>query len=169
MKKINIFLCIATILFVFTGVQKSQADTKLVPNRSYVKKPDLTVSITINSTPFKNREGIQCYWVRPIFTITNIGQSTARNFECFIWHKYQSNTWMEGNGAGPYQSLAPGKTITIDNPILVLGWCVNEKDWSPAYRIKVDTKNTVNESNEKNNVAEKTFLSIHKTSTLQKQ
>jgi hypothetical protein len=170
MKKIYILLCVAAILFIFTGVQKSQAEMKIKPTRTYIKKPDLVAVITfVDVKTYKNSAGIQCYEFRPIFTITNKGQSTARNFEYSMEYTYKSNTWMVGTPGRHFERLAAGKTITIDNPIDARRWCVNETNWRPAFRIKVDTKNAVAESDEKNNVAEKTFLSIPRTKTLQRR
>ena len=166
MKKIYILLCIAAILFIFTNVQKSQAEIELKPTRSYVKRADLVAGITFKYQK-KDVESTQCYTLAPNITIINIGQSTACNFTCVVSYKYKSDTWKPVH-ISFYKTLLAGEAKKIIIPHEMY-WCPNGRYPRPSVRVKVDTKNAVAESDENNNVAEKTFLSIPKTKTLQRR
>ncbi len=122
--------------------------------------PDLRVTARIIKVEkFRNAKGVQCYGIRPYFTITNNGGTVARNFRYEIeWNANPAHTWqiytLKNN-----VSLGPNNTISIDgsSPVWNLPWCVDEHDWTPGWRITVDTENSVRETNENNNTAVKYF------------
>jgi hypothetical protein len=124
---------------------------------------DLVVTVKFAQVVnYKNSSGIQCYSPRPIFTIKNTGQTTAKGFDYVIeWKLNPNHVWQMYTG-GQNITLAGGATKTIDgnNPVWDQPWCVNETNWKPGWRIKADTKNVVTESNENNNVAEKIYTPL---------
>ena len=163
MKRISMFLCMAAIFFLFTGVQESHAVSKDQVALPAVKPgpPDLTATVAFaDVVEYKNPKGVYCYSPRPRFTITNKGQSMASNFKYVIeWKNNPSHIWQVYTGSNPTISLGPGKTKTIDgnNAVWDQYWCVDEPDWKAGWRIQVDTTNVVEESNENNNVATKIY------------
>lgn len=152
-RAINMVVFMALIGFC-TNLWGAQYGSK--PSVNVSPPPDLTVTAKIIKVEkFKNSKGIQCYGIRPYFTITNNGGSVARNFRYEIeWNYNPTHTWqiytVQNN-----VFLGPGNTITIDGsgPVWNLPWCADEHDWTPGWRIRVDTGNVVSESNEQNNSA----------------
>lgn len=185
MKKTIILACVAAFFIFFIGIQEGLAVMKQAPAASPAKqqvqtppavkqkeqvaspikqeKPDLTVTVKFVHTETWTREdGSQCYSPRPEFTIKNRGRSDANNFDYKIeWKLGPGNTWQVYSTSNPSVplSLAPGATETINGnqPTWDQPWCTDKPDWIPGWRISVDTKNGVAESNENNNVAEKMY------------
>jgi len=102
-------------------------------------------------------------WLASVWaTITNSGQSAANNFDYIIeWKLGPGNTWQVYSSSNPSVplSLAPGanQIINGNQPTWDQPWCTDKPDWIPGWRISVDTKGAVAESNENNNGAEKMF------------
>lgn len=185
MKKTIILACVAAFFLFSIGIQEGMAVMIQAPAVSPIKqqtpavstvkqkehvaspvrqeKPDLTVKVKFVHTETWTREdGTKCYSPRPEFTITNRGQKDAKNFDYLIeWKLGPNNTWSvytSSNASVPL-SLAPGanQIINGNQPTWDQPWCTDKPDWIPGWRISVDTKNVVAESNENNNVAEKMF------------
>lgn len=171
MKKIIMLLCVVASFLFFDGIQTSYAVLKQAPPVSAVKPeaiakqppPDLAVSVKfVHIETWARDDGTKCYSPRPEFTITNRGQSDADNFDYIIeWKLGPGHTWQIYTSSNPTISLKAGAKHTINgnNGAWEQPWCTNQNDWRPGWRISVDTKNTVAESNETNNVAEKMFES----------
>ena len=125
------------------------------PGTSWKQLPDLTATANISTMQmYKNPQGVQCYAIRPIFTITNKGAAAAANFRYEIeWNYNPSHSWQTYT-AKSNVSLDPGKTIQIkgSTPAWNLPWCQGEQ-WTPGWRIRVDTWHAVSETNEQNNDA----------------
>jgi len=162
MKRVSLFIVCFTIIFIFAGMPEAMSASR-ARSRPPSQKPtpaDLVVTVKFaDVVSYKNSKGVMCYSPRPVFTIKNTGQTKATGFEYLIyWKLNPTHTWQMNTGA-QNQSLGPGATKTIDgnNPIWDQYWCVNETNWKPGWRIRVDTKNAVAESNENNNVAEKIY------------
>jgi hypothetical protein len=165
MKKTVMLLCVAAICFLFIGIQNSYAGLKEARPDPAVEPaaapkiglPDLTVSSVrfARVIPY-TRDGIQCYALRPGYTITNIGHSDANNFDCKLY-EFTGVTWKHLAG-DQNLSLKPGQSITIDQDSAAIQqlWCT-DLTWQPGWRVVVDENNTVAESNENNNMAEKMF------------
>lgn len=164
-RSIMLILCLA-VVFLFTGMQEvecaSKMKTKVPVTQATPPKtpPDLTVTVAFAHIETWSSEKCSKYYSpRPIFTIKNNGGSTAYNFKYTIeWKLNPTHTWSMYSG-NTIQSLGPGATKTIDfnSPIAEQPWCVDDPTWKPGWRITADTENTVSESNENNNVAEKIF------------
>lgn len=166
MKKRSIFIVCFSAVFLFSGIQEAQCarPSRSKPPIQQPTPPDLTVTVKFGDViSFKNSKGFMCYSPRPIFTIKNTGQATAKGFYYVIeWKNNPSHVWQMYSG-GSNNSLVGGATKTIDysnSPLADQWWCVNETNWKPGWRIKADTKNAVTESNEGNNVAEKIFVPL---------
>lgn len=158
-----IILCLGLIFF-FAEDMSGAADMKKPKLSSQMPTPpELSATVVFAQVvSFKNSSGTQCYSPRPVFTITNTGQSTASNFDYVIdWKLNPTHTWQLFSG-GQNLSLGPGSIKSIDgnNPVWDQPWCVDQTDWKPGWRIRVDTNNTVTESNEGNNIAEKIFTPL---------
>jgi len=164
-KSVLLILCIG-VLFLFVGIQEAESArpmkskppiTQATPAKT---APDLTVTVVFAHIETWSSESCSKYYSpRPLFTIKNNGGSTAYNFKYTIeWKLGPNHTWqiytLDQN-----VTLAGGATKTIDGnqPTWEQPWCVDDPSWKPGWRITVDTENTVSESNENNNVAEKIF------------
>lgn len=162
MRKSNKLILFLAVVFLFAEVQEAESARPMMSKPPMVKPtpPDLVVTVDfVKVMSWKNSKGIQCYSPRPIFTIKNTGGSTAQSFDYEIyWKLNPTHTWQMNTG-NQNVKLLPGATMTIDgnNPIWDQPWCVNEDDWRPGWRIKVDIHNDVAESNEGNNMAEKIY------------
>ena len=163
MKKAGfIIFCISAILFLSAGWQNANSGSRQTVSPSYVQPtpPDLTATVQFADIAERtNTKGAKCYSPRPVFTITKRGQSTASNFEYLIdWNNTPGHTWQMCTGM-QNQNLPGGKTMTIDHnsPVMDNWWCEGDGSWQPGFRIRVDTKNAVSESNEGNNTAEKFY------------
>lgn len=160
MKKVISIILGLVVFFLVPGVHQGFAVVKTTKPVPVVKPtpPDLNAAVTFAQVvSFKNANGIQCYSPRPTFTIRNTGLSTATGFDYVIdWKLNPAHVWQMYTGKQNL-SLRPGGSIVIDgnNAMWEQGWCVNETDWKPGWRITVDTANVVEESNEGNNSAEK--------------
>ena len=171
MKRVSLFIVCFIVIFIFTGMQEAMSASR-ARSRPPIQKPapaDLVVTVKIAELKsYKNSKGVQCYSPFPIFTITNRGGTKAYGFKYVIdWKLNPTNTWEICSG-GQNQSLGPGATKTIDftnNPIWTQSWCANKPNHKPGWRITVDTKNVVKESNEGNNVAEIIFTPINMPQT----
>ena len=155
----SIILCLG-VLFLLAGTHQGFAALKVSKPPPVLKPspPDLSVTVAFAQVvSFTKQSGIQCYSPRPTFKIRNTGQSTATGFDYVIdWKLNPAHVWQMYTGKQNL-SLRPGGSMVIDgnNAMWEQGWCVNETDWKPGWRITVDTTNAVAESNENNNRAEK--------------
>ncbi len=168
MKKTSILLCVVLTFVFFAGIPEVLAVMKEAAPASALNPgasvqpgpPDLAVTVKIvHVESWTKDDGTKCYSPRPYFTITNKGQSAANNFDYIIeWKLGPGHTWQVYTSSNPTISLKPGETKTIDGnqPSWEQPWC-GDPDWKPGWRISADTKKTVAESNETNNVAEKFF------------
>ena len=167
-RSILLILCLGFVVF-FGGIREGKCATQMMSKPPVQKPPsvdltasvDLTVMVKWASVKSSNTKGIMCYSPYPIFTIKNTGQTAAKNFDYEI-------DWKIGNPNHNWNmvkrveniTLLPGSTKTIDfnnNPIYDQWWCVDDTDWKAGWRIRVDTKKEVTESNERNNSAHKIF------------
>ncbi|MFH1155686.1 MAG: CARDB domain-containing protein [Pseudomonadota bacterium] len=125
--------------------------------------PDIAVTVQfVHVESWTKEDGTRCYSPRPSFTITNMGQSNANNFNYVIeWKLGPGHSWQVYTSSNPTISLGAGATQIIDGnqPTWEQPWCTNEPGWRPGWRIRADTNNAITESNENNNVAEKIFES----------
>jgi hypothetical protein len=169
MKKINMILCIVSLFFLFSGINEGLAVMQKPVNTSDVKPalPDLAVSVIfVHVESYIRPDGTQCFSPRPRFTIINKGQSTANNFDYIIeWKLGPGHTWQVYTSSNPTISLMSGAIKTIDGNDAAWDqpWCTNQTDWKPGWRISVDTKKVIAESNENNNVAEKIYEPLIKS------
>ena len=158
MRKTCMLLGVLLMMFVVSGVQKSHAarEQASLPAAKPLP-PDLTCTVKfVHIEEYKNANGVSCYSPRPYFTITNKGKSEAKDFVYIIeWNAGPGHTWQTYTLSNPTISLKPGATVPINGggPSWDHFWCADEPDWKPGWRIRVDTTNVVQESNENNNMA----------------
>ncbi|HQP25086.1 MAG TPA: hypothetical protein PLP16_07965 [Smithellaceae bacterium] len=163
MKKINVFLFIVLLFFLSAGINEGLAVMQEQAPASDIKAPlpDLAVSVMfVHIESYTRPDGTQCFSPRPRFNIVNKGQSAANNFDYIIeWKLGPGHTWQVYTSSNPTISLMPRTSKTIDgnNAAWDQPWCTNQTDWKPGWRISVDNKKVIAESNENNNVAEKIY------------
>ncbi len=160
MKKAGSVILFFGVLFILAGTQQGFAALKVTKPPPVVKPspPDLSVTVAFAQVvSLSKQSGITCYSPRPTFTIMNKGLSAATGFDYVIdWKLNPAHIWQMFTSRQNLSLRADGSMVINGNDAgWEQGWCVNETDWKPGWRITVDTVNAVEESNEGNNSAEK--------------
>ncbi len=127
---------------------------------AHKRMPDLTVELTLKTTKYTNPHGIICYSTTPVFTVTNKGRAAAKNFRIREEWMPQGKPWQLFGYSGS-MFLGPHRNITEDlGPVAENVWCA-DKQGKVGFRVIVDDRYEVAESNEGNNVATKIFPWFH--------
>lgn len=149
----------AIMLFFAFGTITSHAGTVQKPPKDVAMLPDLTIKLKLKTKKHTNSEGVICYSLQPIYTVTNNGMSSAKNFNVLLEWKFQNTTaepW-EMRGAPNCRSLGPGKSRTWGpESIDKIRWCIGDPG-KTGFRVTADYQNKVAETKEDNNTATKFF------------
>lgn len=151
---------IASLLFLGANVLAQTQNPPSSPTGLKIEsRPDLVV-VSIDYKDYKtypNPDGTRGGSVLPSFTYKNQGKTGTGNFN-LTWEYWDhaSNTWIPFLGQFFTNHLAAGQSWTeggqpVDQCTFTVG--VNP----PRFRVRLDTGNTVAESNENNNTMEKEF------------
>ena len=142
----TILLCLLVPAVCLGGtVQKAPAE---VP-----KPPDLKADIKLVSKKYTNPDGIVCYSLQPVYTVTNVGMSTARNFRVKLEWKWPGKPDWEACSFSPNNSLGPQRSKTWGpTPVEEIHWCMGDTK-KAGFRVTADDQNVVEEKREDNNAA----------------
>lgn len=147
----------AIMLFFAFGTITSHAGTVQKPPKDVAMLPDLTVKLKLKTKKHTNSKGVICYSLQPIYTVTNNGMLSAKNFRVKLEWKWPKKTNWEACSFLPNNSLGPGKSRTW-GPTAVeeIHWCVGDTG-KAGFRVTADDQNKVAEKKENNNTATKLF------------
>lgn len=164
------FIAAATIIFLLcvlpnvyaiqkravTAQEKQQTvqQTTTVSEAYDVKLPDLTVKIELTVSQQNYPEKGTCDNVRGNFTVTNIGKAPSGEYWFELWYKTPERDWYVFH-SDPLPSLMPGQSRT-ESCESVLRRCPDD-EVSVGFKVTVDSRNAIKESNEDNNTDEKLF------------
>lgn len=128
-----------------------------VPNLAVPLRADLSVTMAPLVKPYQRPDGTNCIDFRPgTVVVSNTGKAKASGFRISLYWNY-GGPWglhspMDNNTLGAGAST----TLLMDGPIYAHLWCPGVAIL-PAWRVVVDDGNHVFESNEGNNVVEKSY------------
>lgn len=135
----------------------ASATPPAAPNVAVPARADLTVTMAPMVKPYQRPDGTKCIDYRPgTVVVTNAGTAKAAGFRISLYWNY-GGPWglhapIDDNTLGPGASM----TIVKDDPSYAHLWCPGVATL-PAWRVVVDDGNLVAETNEANNVVEKSY------------
>jgi hypothetical protein len=118
---------------------------------------DLVVKLSIGTEQFL-QDGETWYKLYPKWTITNTGKADSGGFYVKLESQSNNQIW-HSLSDNYYESLAPQASMTASSVGSNTYWRVGDSS-KPGYRITVDSRATVRESNESNNSSTAYFNSV---------
>lgn len=147
------YTLIAVVLCVVLVPALCLGGTVTKPPASVVKLPDLTAKITLVSKKYTNSKGVTCYSLQPIYTVTNVGMSTAKNFRVKLEWKWPSKPAWQACSFSGNNSLGPGNNRKWGpSAVEEIHWCQGDTK-KAGFRVTADDQSSVAESKENNNTA----------------